>query len=295
MIEPPGSVVLARLETDAATARRLSDALAETLDPESAAVAAYADGDAWAVEICFTGAPGEEAVRTLIGDLAGEEAGRRLVFTTAGPRDWVGQSLERLRPVTAGRFFVHGAHDRRLLPTNRIGIEIEAALAFGTGHHGTTRGCLVALDRLLKARRFRNILDLGTGSGILAIAAVRTTRGRVVASDIDPVSVRLARDNARLNRVAAHLSIVQADALGNRRLRSVAPFDLIFANILLGTLERLARPIGLCAAPGARLVLSGLLPSQTNAALAAYRHANFVLEHRVTLEGWATLVMHRPQ
>jgi ribosomal protein L11 methyltransferase len=294
MIEPPGSVVLARLPTDAATARRLADMLAETLDPETAAVAAYGDVDAWAVEICFTIAPSEDLVRALVGDLAGEEAARRLVFTTVGPRDWVGQSLDRLRPVMVGRFFVHGAHDRRLLPANRIGIEIEAALAFGTGHHGTTRGCLKALDRLLKTGRFRNILDLGTGSGVLAIAAARATRRHVVASDIDPASVRLAGDNARLNRVAAHLRIVRADGLGDRRLRSGAPFDLVFANILLGTLERLAQPIGSCAAPGTRLVLSGLLPNQANAVIAPYRYANFVLERRILLDGWATLVLCRP-
>jgi ribosomal protein L11 methyltransferase len=302
MRDPSDQTAVARLVTDGATAQRLVDSLAEALEAGAATVAAHGgaentgagDSGSWTVEIFFTDAPDEDAVRTLIGRLAGEEARARIAFATVTRRDWVAASLEGLAPVEAGRFLIHGSHHRGRVPPNRIGIEIEAALAFGTGHHGTTRGCLLALDRLLKARRIRRVLDVGTGTGVLAIAAARGARAlrqRVLASDIDPVSVRVARDNARLNRVAMHATIIRADALDDRRFRAAAPFDLVFANILLGELKRLARSIRICAQPGTCVVLSGLLPSQASAALAAYRPHGFVLERRILLDGWATLVL----
>src|SRR5206468_3807554 len=160
-------------------------------------------------------------------------------------------------------FVVHGAHDREHIPPNAIGIEIEAALAFGTGHHGTTRGCLLALDALAKHAQPANILDLGTGSGVLAIAAARTLHARVTASDIDRVAVDAARSNARLNR-APGIRFVHAAGASVRALTQGAPYDLIFANILLGPLLRLARPIRGLSAPGGHVVLSGLLPSHAN-------------------------------
>jgi ribosomal protein L11 methyltransferase len=306
MTDPSDQTAVARLVADAATAQRLVDALAEAFDFGAATAAAHGsaantggagDASSWTVEIYFTHAPDEDAVRALIGRLAGEEAAARLAFANIARADWVAASLAGLAPVEAGRFLVHGSHHRGHVAPNRIGIEIEAALAFGTGHHGTTRGCLLALDRLLKTRRIRKVLDIGTGTGVLAIAAARGAgaRGaralcrRALASDIDPVSVRVARDNARLNHVA--IEIIRADALGDRRFRAAAPFDLVFANILLGELRRLARPIRMCAQPGTRVVLSGLLPSQANAALAAYRPHGFVLERHIVLDGWATLVL----
>src|ERR1700720_3279552 len=192
--------VLARLVTDGGTARRLFDALTDAFEARDTAVAAFEEGGAWAVEIYFERPPDEDAVRTLVGDLAGDAVRERVVFTTVAARDWVTQSLQGLAPVAAGRFVVHGAHHRHRIPPNRIGVEIEAALAFGTGHHGTTRGCLMALDRLLKVRRPRRILDVGTGSGVLAIAAAKACRRPVLASDIDPHAVAAARQNARANR-----------------------------------------------------------------------------------------------
>jgi ribosomal protein L11 methyltransferase len=303
---------VARLVTDAATAQRLVEALAEALDAGAGAATVAAHGGAsntggagdagsWTVEIYFTHAPDEDATRALIGRLADAGAAARLAFARIARADWVAASLEGLAPVAAGRFLIHGSHHRGRVASNRIGIEIEAALAFGTGHHGTTRGCLLALDRLLKTRLVRSVLDVGTGTGVLAIAAARGAPGargagarrhRVLASDIDPVSVRVARDNARLNHVA--MQIIRADALGDRRFRAAAPFDLVFANILLGELKRLAKPIRTCARPGTRVVLSGLLPSQANAALAAYRSQGFALERRILLDGWATLVLAIP-
>jgi ribosomal protein L11 methyltransferase len=286
--------VLARLAADANTARRLFDALSGSFAMGEAAVAAFEEAGAWAVEIYFEQPPDEDAVRILIGDLAGDAASERLTFTAVAMRDWVAQSLEGLAPVAAGRFVIHGAHDRRRIPPNRIGVEIEAALAFGTGHHGTTRGCLVALDRILNRRRPRRILDVGCGAGVLAIAAARATRRPVAAGDIDPVSVRVARDNTRVNRVGALVKVILANGVADRRMRAGAPFDLVFANILLGPLKRLANPIRRVAAPGGRVVLSGLLPGQDSAAFAAYRVLGFVLERRIALDGWMTLVLARP-
>ena len=287
--------VLARLVTDSSTAHRLFDALVETFEAGGTAVAACEERTgAWAVEIYFEHAPDQDAVRTLVGDLAGNAVRDRVVFTTVAARDWVAQSLEGLAPVAAGRFVVHGAHDRHRIAPNRIGVEIEAALAFGTGHHGTTLGCLMALDRMLNRRRPRRILDVGCGTGVLAIAAARATRRPVVASDIDPVSVRVARHNARLNRADALVEIVRANGLSDRRMQAGGPFDLVFANILLGPLKQLANPIRRVAAPDARVVISGLLSGQANAALVAYRGRGLVLERRISLDGWVTLVLVRP-
>ena len=286
--------VLARLVTDGGTARRLFDALMDAFEARDTAVAAFEEAGAWAVEIYFEHPPDEDAVRTLVGDVAGDAVGKRVVFTSVAARDWVAQSLQGLASVAAGRFVIHGAHHRNRVPPNRIGIEIEAALAFGTGHHGTTRGCLMALDRILNRRQPRCILDVGSGTGVLAIAAALATRRLVVAGDIDPVSVRVARDNARLNRVGTLIKIIQANGLSDRRVRARAPFDLVFANILLGPLKQLARPIRQLAAPGARIVVSGLLPDHANAALAAYRALGLALERRIPLDGWVTLILSRP-
>jgi ribosomal protein L11 methyltransferase len=301
--------LLARLVTDADAAQRLSDALAEVFDPGETAIATYEDAGAgekgssvpgssvsgaWAVEIYFEHPPDQDAVRALLRDIAGDDAGERVAFASVAARDWVAQSLAGLAPVPAGRFVVHGAHDRHRIPPSRIGIEIEAALAFGTGHHGTTRGCLLALDRILDRRSPRRILDVGSGTGVLAIAAALATRHPVQAGDIDAVSVGVARDNVRLNRAGAFVRVSRSNGLADRRMRAGAPYDLVFANILLGPVRRLATPVRRVTAPGARIVISGLLSSQGPSALAAWRARGFVLERRIVLDGWVTLVLARP-
>ena len=157
--------------------------------------------------------------------------------------DWVAKSLAGLKPVRAGRFLVHGGHDRAAVKPNDISIEIEAGEAFGTGHHGTTAGCLAAIADLAKARPIRNALDVGTGSGVLAIAIARLTKARVLASDIDPVATRVAAANVRLNGVAARVRPITAQGLSGRLFRERAPYDLIVANILAGPLAALAPAI----------------------------------------------------
>ena len=288
-----GATVVARLEVGAAdAARTLLDRLAEVFDASDAVMSSYDAGSRWAVAIHFTDPPNETAVRALVGLAAGPEAANALVFEKLAEQDWVKASLDGLKPVEAGRFVVHSEHYRSSVRLNRIGIEIGTVFAFGTGHHGTTRGCLLALDHLLKARRPRRVLDVGTGTGVLAIAAARVLRRPVLASDIDRRAARVARENVRRNR-APGVTVVDAAGLGARRFRKQAPFDLVLANILLGPLQRLATPIARLLAPGARVILSGLLTSQASAALAAYRHEGLALERRVELDGWSTLVLRR--
>jgi ribosomal protein L11 methyltransferase len=299
------ATVAARLTTDEQTARRIADAVAEALPVDNAAVSLAEGGDGdtgdrrWQVAIYFpapAGADAATAVRALVADAAGAETADALRFETVAAADWVRQSLAGLAPVAVGRFVVHGAHDRKLVPVNRIGIEIEAALAFGSGHHGSTRGCLVALERICKAapaapaRRAR-ILDIGTGSGVLAIAAARALHRCVLATDIDAAAVAVARANTRRNRVGGMVAVARVDGAGDGRLRGRAPFDLVFANVLLRPLVRIAAPLRRLIAPGARVVLSGILPAQANAVIAAYRP--LALEHRIASDGWTTLVFRR--
>jgi ribosomal protein L11 methyltransferase len=293
----PGSMpasIVARLATDKDTAERIVDAVAASFET-LAAVAGASENVAgrWAVAIHFQEPPNETAVRALVGLEGGAEAANALTFKTVAPADWVAASLAGLAPVAAGRFVVHGAHDRGRIPVNRIGIEIEAALAFGTGHHGTTRGCLIALEGIAKRGRQRNILDLGTGTGVLAIAAALALHRPVLASDIDPVAIRTARVNANYNRAGAAVAIVHAGGVEVRHLRVRAPYDLVFANILLRPLQRFASPLAKLVSPGARIVLSGLLRSQESAALAAYRLQGFALTRRIALDEWVTLVLSR--
>ena len=213
------------------------------------------------------------------------------VTETLADADWLAMALSGLPPVRAGRFFVFGMHDLGRTPVNTVNLRIEAGAAFGTGHHGTTVGCLLAYDRLLKAHRYGRVLDVGCGTGILAIAAARCGAGVAVGTDIDRVSVRISRENAILNQARARF--VWADGLGHRAVRDHAPYDLVFANILARPLVSLAQPIRGALRPGGTAILSGLLRSQERMVRAAYLARGFRLTHRIHRDAWATLVLRR--
>jgi ribosomal protein L11 methyltransferase len=351
------TTVVARLTMDRAAAARMQDALADHFGEGIAvSIAQESEGapdERWSLTLHFRARPDEGAVRALIAAIAeqvsGEERARRLAqdlrFETLAPADWVRESLEGLTPVDAGRFVVHGAHHRGRFPANRIAIQIDAGLAFGTGHHGSTRGCLLALDRMVKrtnrrpvgwakssaliyprghgartiparrrgqvlparidrrARAFAHptaprrkhaaVLDLGTGTGVLAIAAAKALHRPVLASDNDRRAVRIARNNARINGVGGSIEIMHAAGIGARRFRQRGPFDLVLANILLEPLQQFATAFAGLVAPNGHVVLSGLLNAQARAALASYGARGFSLRQRITLGGWTTLVVTR--
>lgn len=206
--------------------------------------------------------------------------------------DWLAMALSGLPPVRAGRFFVYGAHDGGRVPGGLVPLRIEAGAAFGTGHHGTTVGCLQAYDDLIKARRFNRVLDVGAGTGLLAIAAARTGSKIVRGTDIDRPSVRIAGENAAINHAKAQF--YHASGLSDRRVRASAPYDLVFANILARPLIGLAQDIHGALRPGGRVILSGLLRTQQRMVLAAYMSRGFRLRRRIHRDAWATLVLLRP-
>ena len=277
---------------DEQAARGVVDVLTEIFCEGEAAVAAFErPGGSWDITLHFAQAPDRALLREIVARQAGKEIADTIAFDTIEARDWVKTSLESLVPVPAGRFVVHGAHDRARLPANKLNIEIEAALAFGTGHHGTTRGCLLLLDHLLKAYRPQRLLDLGTGTGVLAIAAAKALRRTVLASDIDVPSVRLARENARLNAAGNFLHVIRAASFSAPEFAALGPFDLVLANILANPLRQLAQPMSRYLAPGALVVLSGLLTPQASSVIAAYRARGLVPLRHLRIDGWSSLLL----
>jgi ribosomal protein L11 methyltransferase len=274
------------------TARRVVDLLTESFFEGQAVIAAFEGPDGrWRITVHFAEAPDQTSIRERVGIAAGDGAAQDLTFDTVEAKDWVKATLEELVPVRAGRFVVHGHHDRSKVSPNKLGIEIEAALAFGTGHHGTTRGCLLLLDHVLKARRPTRVLDLGTGTGVLAIAAANALHSAVLASDIDPLSVRVARDNARLNGAGNRVQTIRATGFSAPEFGKHGPFDLVLANILANPLRQMATPMAGHLAPSALVILSGLLPHQDGAVIAAYRARGLVLLRHLRIEGWSSLLM----
>ena len=207
--------------------------------------------------------------------------------------DWVRKSLEGLPPVTAGRFYLHGSHDRDKRRGGGISLEIDAATAFGTGHHGTTAGCLILLDHILKNRTPRNIFDLGCGTGVLAIAAAAATKQRVLATDIDVEAVRVTIDNARLNGLGPNIRGVTAAGLHHSAIRASAPYDLVFANILARPLVQLAHGISHLLAPGGIVILSGLTVDQKRWVEASYRARGLRPLWHVQTENWIAMAMQK--
>ena len=283
-----------RLITDEPSARAMTELLGEMFDPMETAVAAFEveETGAWRLEAYFSEEPDAEMIRELIRPLVGDRADEA-AFETIDQQDWVRASLEGLKPVRAGRFLVHGGHDRHHVRPNDLAIEIEAALAFGTGHHGTTLGCLRALVAEMKQRRPARILDVGTGTGILGFAAARALRIPVVAGDLDPEAVTTARENARLNGLGPLMRLYHAPGVRHALANRPRGFDVVFANILARPLKRLAPSLTAVVADHGVLILSGLIERDVPGVLSTYRHRGFHLARSGVIEGWATLVLRR--
>ena len=267
------------------------------------------EGDApddWQIQVILGLRPNVEALTSALSKIMGTVPALRLEPV---PRtDWVTASLDQQPPVRAGRYFIYGSHVKDAPPAGSVALRVDAGTAFGAGRHETTRGCLLALDRIARGRTCRNALDIGCGTGVLAMAMAKTFRAKtfraktfrartcglpVLASDIDPVAVAVARGNVRINGLARHVEVVCADGMRHRRIGARAPFDLVMANILAGPLVRLAPMLRTRVAGGGVVILSGLLGDQEPMVLATYRDQGFDLRHRLDLKGWRTLVLTR--
>jgi ribosomal protein L11 methyltransferase len=268
--------------------------LENMLDFERVTVASHeiAD-DEWAVEVYAGDGTTLDDLSAMVAEAVSGQDAPTFHAATLDETDWVQKSLEGLAPVQAGRIFVHGSHDRHRIPTNAVSIEIEAALAFGTGHHGTTLGCLLAFNELIKLTKPRRILDVGTGTGVLGIAAALTLKTPVIAGDIDPVSVATAKANARFNNAAGLFHVVKACGLDHPAIGGGGPYDLIFANILAAPLVILSPDVARAAATGGFIILSGLLKHQIRQVSAAYKNRGFVMVHSRIIEGWAALTLQK--
>lgn len=275
--------------------RAAADALSEALEALSPLVTEVHDHDdgseLWDVGGHFDGRP-DVAGLALLARIHGAPD-----FTIAkvDDRDWVAQVRSELTPVAAGRFVVFGGHDRARIPVNRIGLEIEAAQAFGTGHHATTRSCLVALDRLVRRGLLPSrVADIGGGTGVLAMAATSVWRkARAVAGDIDPVATGTARENVAANGLSSRIVCVTSAGFNHPALHAARPFDLVFANILARPLRRLARDMAAHQPRGGIAILSGVLARQTPGVLAVYRGCGYARVDSVRVGEWTTSVLRR--
>ena len=274
-----------RAAAEAAAAAVDADPAAETLT--YSILEEDEDRDVWRIDAF----PNSDDERDAMLEVLSRFADLRVVVEKLADADWLAMALSGLPPVRAGRFFVYGAHDKGLAPASTINLRIEAGAAFGTGHHGTTVGCLIAFNDLLKAHSFPRVLDVGCGTGVLAIAAARTGSTHAVGTDIDEPSVRIANENAALNKADARF--VHAFGLNDKRVRQDAPYDLVFANILAPPLVALAQDIKSSLRPGGYAILSGLLRTQERRVLAAYTSRGFKLHRRIHRDAWAALVLQR--
>ena len=278
-----------------APARALASAM-ERMTPEPIGVGVFEieDGSGlWEVGAYFLEAPDQ----VMLEVFAMAFDARPFAFSELPEIDWVAKVRRELAPVEAGRFFVYGSHDADKVPADpaRVPLQIEATVAFGTGHHGTTLGCLKAFDRLLTAgERPATVVDIGCGTAVLAMAAAATLPDAlVIASDIDRVAVDVAEANVAINRLDGRLECIEAAGLDHPRLRAAGPYDLIFANILKGPLIELAPTIAANLTTGGRTILSGLLAIQAEAVTAAYVASGLCLQDRDDLGEWSTLVLQK--
>ncbi|MCB2110753.1 50S ribosomal protein L11 methyltransferase [Albidovulum sp.] len=279
--------------------RESADALAEAMEafePAPTGVGCFEIEDGSGrheVGVYFEERPDEIALALL----AAAHGAGPFVLSEVPETDWVAHVRRELQPVEAGRFFVYGSHDADRVPAGVVPLLIEAAMAFGTGHHATTLGCLQALDRLdAEGWRAANVADIGCGTAVLAMAAAAIwPEAAVIASDIDPVAVDVARANLAANGLTERVGCLEAAEFDASGLRSRAPYDLVFANILKGPLIELAPAMAAATAPGGRVILSGLLTTQSSAVTGAYETAGFVAQSHETIGDWSILVLERRQ
>lgn len=276
---------------DAAVA--LANAI-ERLDPEPTGVGVFEiedDSGLWEVGAYFL----EKPDMVMLEVIALAFGAKPFALSELPEIDWVAKVRRELSPVEAGRFFVFGSHDADKVPEGRVALQIEATVAFGTGHHGTTLGCLKAFDRLFEAGfRPAKVADIGCGTAVLAMAAAAVLpEARVIASDIDAVAVEVAAANVAINELEGRVDCLEAAGFGHPMLAEVAPFDLVFANILKGPLIELAPDMAAHVGVGGVAILSGLLVVQAEAVTAAYVAEGFALEAREDIGEWSTLVLKR--
>eukprot|EP00439_Symbiodinium_sp_Y106_P089899 s1_g2435.t1 len=272
-----------------AFATLLSDAFHP--DAQAVATAEVEEHVTWSVEAYYNDEPNAEQIETIIGPLA-EELNLPMpeVTVEALPDvNWVAKSLEGLAPIETDRFFVHGAHDADKCPASRIPLLVDAGEAFGTGHHGTTLGCLKFIEKECARRRPSRILDLGCGTGLLAIAAAKLTGQCIVASDIDPIATRVTRENARVNNMHPLIKTITAKGTDSPDLKTQGPYDLLIANILARPLAQMAPGVEQQLARGGTLILSGILHAQEQMVLSAYRSQGLYLHDRLRIDEWVTL------
>jgi ribosomal protein L11 methyltransferase len=274
----------------------------DALEQDATSVAAFEDGaDAsgdgsappWRVELLHKAEPDHAALAARLAPLAAQAGIERIDLTVAplAATDWLARTRESFPPQPIGRFWIHGSHVSEPPPAGCLAIELDAGLAFGSGEHATTQGCLLALDLLARRRRLRRVLDLGCGSGILAIAAAKRGAARVVAADNDPVAVAVARANAARNAVGHRVRGLVSEGYRNPLLRASGPYDLILANILADPLCAMARATARHLASDGLAVLSGLLERQAERVVQAHRRHGLRLREEVPLGIWTTLVM----
>jgi ribosomal protein L11 methyltransferase len=270
----------------------LAVAVEAALEPLGVALSSFevGGGKGWSVEALCEQRPRASAVRSALKAIAAPPG----VISYVPPKNWVAETQRLLAPLRIGRFFVHGAHFEGRPPRGAIPLQIDASVAFGTGRHETTRGCLLALDRLARSgRRIKRPLDLGCGSGILALAISRLWEAPVLAVDTDLNSVAVARENLGINRAADRVRVLRGHGFGASAVRRSGPFDLIVANILAGPLCRLARGFGRHLAPGGVAILSGLMNDQEPQVIAAQERHGLELQRRWRSDDWSVLEFRR--